>query len=255
MTEYEFMKEKIAISVDKSLLEMIDAAVDHTTISSRSQAISVLLQKALEKQYVTDAVILLRKEHIPLLLQQISGKIFLERQIEFLISNGIEKIFLVTGDHYKLETVKQMFTKYPISFSLLLERNQHGNALALQLLQDELRNNFVLLNGDTLNTFPLKKMIHFHLRNNKLITIGLTISSSKGYNTVDLEGDQIVAYKKNIAGKSSVIDAGIYICKPTLFSYFNKNTSVIERDVLPSLCSQHHAQGYFTYGEYKHFGK
>ncbi|MFA6888942.1 MAG: hypothetical protein WC254_05605, partial [Candidatus Woesearchaeota archaeon] len=130
-----------------------------------------------------------------------------------------------------------------------------GNVAALQLLQNELRNNFVLLNGDTLNLFALKKMIHFHLRTDKLITIGLTISSSKGYNTVDLEGDQIVAYKKNAAGKSSVIDAGIYICKPTIFSLFNKSTSILERDVLPLLCSQHHAQGYFTYGEYKHFGE
>lgn len=216
---------------------------------------SVLLQNALEKKYVTQAVILLRKEHIPLLFEHIEGKSFLEKQIEFLIANGIEDIYLVTGDYYQLETVKNVFKKFDVGFHLILEKEHKGNIPALQLLEKELRTNFVLLNGDTLNTFSLKKMIHFHLRNDKLITIGLTIASSKGYNTVDLEGDQIVAYKKNAAGKSSVIDAGIYICKPTLFSFFNKNTSVIERDALPMLCSQHHAQGYFTYGDYRHFGE
>jgi NDP-sugar pyrophosphorylase family protein len=248
-------KEKIAISVDKALLEMIDSAVDNVRITSRSQAISVLLQRALEKQYVTQAVILLRKEHVPLLFENSDGKIVLEKQIEFLVANGIEVIYLVTGDHYQLETVKNIFKKYKVAFHLILEKEHKGNVSALQILQKELRNSFVLLNGDTLNTFSLKKMIHFHLKNDKLITIGLTIASSKGYNTVDLEGDQIVAYKKNTAGKSSVIDAGIYICKPTLFSHFNKNTSVIEKDVLPILCNQQHAQGYFTYGEYKHLGE
>ncbi len=235
------MKEKIAISVDRALLEMVDSAVDNVNITSRSQAISVLLQRALEKQYVTQAVILLRKEHVPLLFETVDGKPFLEKQIEFLVANGIEEIYLVTGDHYQLETVKNTFKKFSVEFHLIIEKEHKGNIPALQLLQKELRNSFVLLNGDTFNFFGLKKMIHFHLRNDKLITIGLTISSSKGYNTVDMEGDQIVAYKKNTAGKSSVIDAGIYICKPTLFSLFNKNTSVMERDVLPVLCNQHHA--------------
>ncbi|MFA6889380.1 MAG: sugar phosphate nucleotidyltransferase, partial [Candidatus Woesearchaeota archaeon] len=179
------MKEKIAISVDRALLEMVDSAVDNVNITSRSQAISVLLQRALEKQYVTQAVILLRKEHVPLLFENVDEKIFLEKQVEFLVSNGIEDIYLVTGDHYQLETVKNTFKKFSVRFHLIIEQEHKGNVVALQLLQNELRNNFVLLNGDTLNSFALKKMIHFHLRTDKLITIGLTISSSKGYNTVD----------------------------------------------------------------------
>lgn len=255
MTEYEIMKEKIAISLDKGLLEMIDAAVDHVTISSRSQAISVLLQRALEKQYVTDAVLLLRKKHIPLLLRDIDGKTFLEHQIEFLLANSVEKIYLVTGDHYQLETVKQTFQKYPLSFHLILEKEQQGSVPALLLLQKELRTNFVLLNGDTLNLFPLKKMILFHLKTDKIVTIGLTTSSKpQGYNTVELEGDQIVAYKKNTESRSNIIDAGIYICKPTLFSFFTQKMNILEKDVFPKLCEQHQTQGYFTYGSYTHFG-
>ncbi len=256
MTEYETMrKEKIAISLDKPLLEIVDSTIDSVRVTSRSQAISVLLQQALEKQYITKAVLLLRTLHIPLLFQSVDGKTVLEWQIAFLQENGIEAVYLVTGNHYQLETVQSVFRKHDLGFHLILEKEQRGNVHALQLLQDELRTNFVLLNGDTLNLFALKKMIHFHLRSDKVVTIGLTISSSsKGYNTVELEGDQIVAYKKNIAGVSSVIDAGVYVCKPTLFSYFGKSAAVLERDVLPKLCSGKHAQGYFTYGEYRHLG-
>lgn len=254
MTEYESMrKEKIAISLDKPLLEMVDSTIDNVKVSSRSQAISILLQHALEKQYITQAVVLLRTSHIPLLFQESGGKLVLEKQIHFLQENGIEDVYFITGNHYQLETVQSHFRKKDIRFHLILEKEQKGNIPALQLLQSELRSNFVLLNGDTLNIFPLKKMIHFHLRTDKVVTIGLTISSSKGYNTVELEGDQIVAYKKNVGHASSVIDAGIYVCKPTLFSYFSKGT-VLERDVLPKLCAGHHAQGYFTYGEYVHLG-
>ncbi len=257
MTEYEHMrKEKITISVDKPLLEMIDSTIDNVRVTSRSQAISVLLQQALEKQYITKAIILLRTSHIPLLFHTVEGKTVLEKQIAFLQENGITDVYLITGNHYQLETVQSVFRKHDLGFHLILEKEQKGNVHALALLRDELHSNFVLLNGDTLNLFSLKKMIHFHLHADKVVTIGLAISSSsKGYNTVELEGDQIVAYKKNIANASSVIDAGIYICKPTLFSSFTKNTAILERDVLPRLCSGKHAQGYFTYGEYKHFGE
>jgi mannose-1-phosphate guanylyltransferase len=257
MTEYETMrKEKIAISVDKPLLEMIDSTIDNVRVTSRSQAISILLQHALEKQYITQAVLLLRTNHIPLLFHTVDGKTVLEKQIAFLQENGIEDVYLITSNHYQLETVQSIFRKSRLDFHLILEKEQKGNVHALQLLQHELRSNFVLLNGDTLNLFSLKKMIHFHLRSDKVVTIGLTISaSSKGYNTVELEGDQIVAYKKNVAGHSSVIDAGIYVCKPTLFSFFSKKTAILERDVLPALCADKHVQGYFTYGEYKHFGE
>ncbi len=249
------MKGKIAISMDKALLEMIDAMIDHVSITSRSQAISVLLQKALEKQYVTQAVILLKKEHVPLLFQEIDGKTFLERQIEFLIAHNIENIFVITEDHYQLETLRRIFQKYQVSFHLILEKQQQGSVPALSLLQDELRTSFVLLNGDTLNLFHLKKMILFHLKTDKVVTIGLTTSSKpQGYNTVELEGDQIVAYKKNTKSRSTIIDAGIYICKPSLFSFFTKQTKILERDVFPKLCSLQQTQGYFTYGSYTHFG-
>lgn len=255
MTKYETMrKEKIAISLDKSLLEMVDSTIDNVRVSSRSQAISILLQHALEKQYITQVVVLLRTSHISLLFREIGGKLVLEKQIQFLQENGIEDVYFITGNHYQLETVQSHFRKKDIRFHLILEKEQKGNIPALQLLQSELCSNFVLLNGDTLNIFSLKKMIHFHLRTNKVVTLGLTISSSsKGYNTVELEGDQIVAYKKNVGHASSVIDAGIYVCKPTLFSYLGKGT-VLERDVLPKLCAAHHTQGYFTYGEYVHLG-
>lgn len=253
MNRDEKMKRKIAISMDMALLQMIDATIDNVSITSRSQAISVLLQKALEKQYVTQAVILLKSEHIPLLFHEVDGKTFLEQQIQFLLANSIEKIFLITKDHYQLETIKRTFQKYPVSFHLILEKQQQGSVPALSLLQNELRTNFVLLNGDTLNLFPLKKMILFHLKTDKVITIGLTTSSDpKAYNTVELEGDQIVAYRKN--ANSHIIDAGIYICKPTLFSFFTKHTKILERDIFPKLCSLQQAQGYFTYGSYTHFG-
>jgi len=249
-------KEKIAISLDKSLLAMVDSTIDNVSVVSRSQAISVLLQSALAKKYITQAVILLRADQLNLLFQDIKGKSFLEKQIEFLMNNGIETIYLVTGENPKLDLVRKTAKQYDINLEIVVEKKQKGNVAALELLQHTLRTNFVLLNGDTLNTFPLKKMIHFHLRNDKELTIGLTISSSsKGYNTVALEGDQIVDYKENTAGKSSVIDAGIYICKPTLFSFISNRADVLEKDVWPKLCKEQQARGYFTYGEYVHLGE
>ncbi len=108
------------------------------------------------------------------------------------------------------------------------------------------------MNGDTYNNFNLIKMINKHADTNKIATMGLITSDEPSkYMSVTLEGDSVL-FVKDKQKTGYIINAGIYIFNPEIFNY-TKNAKSMEIEVLPKLTQTNALQGYFTYGEYKHF--
>ena len=89
-------KAKIAISVDSSLLKLVDSKVDGSVIRSRSQAMEYFLKKGLQEQSVSVAVLLLKGEHQSIALKGIKGMSLIKQQIEFFSKHGIKTVYIVT---------------------------------------------------------------------------------------------------------------------------------------------------------------
>lgn len=249
-------KEKIAISLDKPLLTLVDALVDGTTVRSRSQAIESLVRKGLAQEYIRDAVILIKKEHQQLLLQKIDGKPLLVRHLELLEKANIKQCYLITPETSVTQMFSSLLGKRKIHFTHIPEPVASGTVGALRLLQDKVSTNFVVLLGDTYNHFDLTKMILFHLNKNKIATVGLMSHNTPSlYSSVELEGDRIVAFRNKKKSASFIVDAGVYVFNVMLFQYFNSSARFFEKDVLPKLCALDQMNGYFTFGHYKHFGE
>jgi NDP-sugar pyrophosphorylase family protein len=89
-------------------------------------------------------------ENIPKAMVPVAGKPFLEHQILFLRSQGIEEILLLVG--YRAEQIKDFFgdgSKYAVRISYSQEEEPRGTGGALRLAQPKLQSSFLLLNGDT----------------------------------------------------------------------------------------------------------
>jgi NDP-sugar pyrophosphorylase family protein len=244
-------KDKIAISIDRPTLEMVDAMVDGLQIRSRSQAIEFLISKGIEQQYIKDAVILVRGEEAAILLKIVEGKTLLDQHLDWLAEHGVRNVYLITGVDAPLKKIEQIIDTHQIRARIITEEKSQGNIPALLLVKKELAKNFILLLGDTLNRFDLTKMILFHLKNDKIATVGLISSATpKKYSTVELEGDRIVEFRAEHS-ESHIIDAGIY----TIFKSFTHTKRYFEKDILPALCHTNEIKGYFTHGKYIHFGE
>ncbi len=250
-------KEKIAISLDRPLLVMIDALVNETMYRSRSQAIEHLVRKSLAQEYVRDAVILMKKEHQHLLFKKVCGKPLLLCHLALLEKANVQRCYLITQQTDIVDDFLAVaHGKTKIQFSILYETEARGNVAALELIKDKLSANFVVLLGDTYNAFNLKKMILFHLGKNKIATVGLISHKEPSlYSSVQLEGDRIVEFRNRKQSDSYVIDAGVYVFNIILFNYFINKARFFEKDVLPKLCSLDQINGYFTYGKYHHLGE
>jgi NDP-sugar pyrophosphorylase family protein len=246
-------KEKIAISIDRPTLEMVDAMVDSLTIRSRSQAVEFLIAKGIEHQYVKDAVILIKGDDARILLKMVEKKPLLAHQLDWLAHHGVQHVSLVTGESPMLRKIREVCEESMLRVRIVIDEKETGTVQALGLCRKELRRSFIVLLGDTLNRFDLTKMILFHLKHDRIATVGL-ISTTKPshYSTVDLEGDRIVEFRKE-GSESHIIDAGIYIFKPMIFKHLNGK--LLDRDVFPTLCHTNDIKGYFTFGRYLHLSE
>ena len=161
------MKEKIAISLDGPLLQLIDSKVDKAIIRSRSQAIEFFLRRGLREQSIEDAVILVKGSHQPIALKEIKGRSLIKNQMEFLSSNGIKNIFIITQHTKDISLLLQEVSTSSVKVEIV-EKEARGNAQALLAVKDRLRKNFVVMSGDIYNNFNLLIMIKKHLDFDKL---------------------------------------------------------------------------------------
>lgn len=245
-------KPKIAISLDKPLLDLVDSKVDGSVIRSRSQAIEFFLRKGLQDQSINTAVILLRGEHQSIALKNIKGKSLIKNQLDFFYKNNINNIFIVT-QHTKNMNLFLNEVSDPRLNIEVIEINVKGNANALESIKNKIKNNFVVMSGDTYNNFDLIKMAQKYLEMDKLATMGLmTREKTAGYGTAILDGDFIVDFQeKPKQSSTNIVNAGIYIFKPEIFELFG-NVNSLEKDLFPKLARMKQLIGFFTYGEYLH---
>ena len=246
-------KPKIAISLDKPLLDIVDSKVDGNVIRSRSQAIEFFLRKGLKEQSINTAVILLRGEHQSISLRNIKGESLIKNQLDFFYKNNINNVFIVTQCTKNKNFLNELVgAKVNVE---IIEKDVKGNAKALEAVKDRLKGSFVVMSGDTYNNFDLIKMAKKHLEMDKMATMGLmTREKTTGYGTAILDGELIVDFQeKPRQSSTNIVNAGIYCFKQEIFELF-ENVSILERDLFSKLARMKQLVGFFTYGEYMHLG-
>ena len=247
-------KPKIAISLDKNLLDLIDSKVDGTIVRSRSQAIEFFLRKGLQGQSINTAILLIKGEHQNIMLKTLKGKSLLKNQIDFFSQYGVNNIFIITQHTKNTNLLLNEISDSKINAEII-ESNANGNADALKSIKDKVKNSFIVMSGDTYNNFDLNKMIKKHLEMDKMAAMGLmTREKPASYGIAVLDGDFIINFNEKPKHYSTnIVNAGIYIFKPEIFELFD-NVSSLEKDLFPKLARIKQLVGFFTYGDYEHFG-
>src|SRR3989344_8281601 len=188
-------KPKIAISLDKSLLDLIDSKVDGNVIRSRSQAMEFFLRKGLQEQSVNTAVLLIKGEHQKNSLKKLKGEALIKNQIGFFSRNGINNLYIVTQHTKNINLLLNEVSDSKINVEIV-EVNAKGNAEALQAIKDRIKGSFIAMSGDTYNNFDLLKMAKKHSELDKMATMGLmTREKTAAYGTAILDGDLIVHFQ------------------------------------------------------------
>ncbi len=252
------MRERITITIKDDILKQVDRIVDGLSIRSRSQAVEYLLSKTLSDYKIKNSIVLAGgKDFIKgtgkksRFLLELNNKTLIERVINYLQEFNAGKI-TVSMDAEKEEIIQEINQKKIDAEFLELEKAS-GTIEPLLRMKNQLKDTFLVANGDTLCSLNLNEMLSFHQANKSTATIALTtVNNPKDYGVAVLQGKKITEFKEKPKTEASsyLINAGYYIFEPEIFKYISRNMKSISNDLFPKLAKKGLLTGYPFQGIY-----
>jgi NDP-sugar pyrophosphorylase family protein len=258
------MKERITLTLEKSLLQQIDHMVDGVNVRNRSHAIELIISKYINFPGLKTAFILCGGEgtrlrpityEIPKALVPVKGKPVIEHIFDLLRKYGITDIIISVGYlKEKIMKEKDNWEKLGLNITFVEENKPLGTGGPLRLAKDKLTKTFVLSNGDELKDINIMEMYEVHRRNHALVTLALTtVDDSSQYGVVSLEGEKVVEFiEKPKKGEvpSNLINAGLYIVEPDVIDMIPKGFCSFEREILPKIAKKGRLYGFPFSGQW-----
>lgn len=163
-------------------------------------------------------------EVIPKPLLPIGEKAVLEIQIEHLHKYGFNEIYLATN--YKSGYIENFFgdgSRYGVKLFINKEEKPLGSIGPISLLQNELIDPFLVMNGDILTQLNINKFYDFAVNNQSIITITIKeMITPFRFGNIFYKGEFVTGLEEKHDFKTNIL-AGIYIMKPEIFNHIPYN--------------------------------
>lgn len=195
-------------------------------------------------------------KNVPKPLVEINSKPILQYQIETLKREGITDFLIVTG--YLAHSIEEYFSNgesLGVNISYYREIEPLGTAGALFKL--DIKDDFLLCNGDLVFDIDLKSMMDFHYGHKALATL-FVHPNNHPEDSVTLETDEnnrvIRMYPKNAKAEffQNLCNAGIQIVSPELLALYDyKGKADFDKDIISPAVSTGRIFAYSS-SEYVH---
>jgi len=190
---------------------------------------------------------------VPKPLLEINKRNFLSYLINHYSKYCFENIYLLAG--YKGNMIKKIYhnkISNLIKIKCLIEKKKLGTAGALSQLKDKIKNDFVLMNGDSFIDIDLSPL--FTNKLNKNFKLQMYLTENKNYKSNKKLSN--LSLKKNSVGfGGKLMNTGIYFFKKSIL---NKNKSSkyisLEDEILPDLIKNKKIKGQFSKSDFIDIG-
>ncbi len=181
---------------------------------------------------------------VPKPLLPIAGQAFLERQLEWLASHGVDEVVLSLG--YLPDAFRARFpdgAHAGVRLSYAVEPYPLGTAGAIRFAAScaGYDDRFVVCNGDVLTTLDLRALVAFHVEHSAEATIHLTrVDDPSAFGVVPTSPDgEVRAFVEKPppgTAPSDWINAGTYVLEPSVLGRIPVDLTVsIERETFPRM--------------------
>ena len=262
------MKERVTLTIEKSILSEVDDSVDGRTIKNRSHAVELLLLKALGSDRPKTVLILAGgrgtrlqplTHELPKPLIPLHDRPLIEHIVDLFKRYDIKDVIVSVG--YKKEKIKDALGNgkhLGVNITYVEEKEPLGTAGPIRLAKPYLNETFIVCNVDELKEIDLREMYSFHKQNHATTTIALTtVKDPSIYGVAILKGNRILDFvekPKKGASPSNLINAGLYMMEPETINYIPEGNSSLEKDVFPKLAKEGKLFGYPFGGQWYNTG-
>ncbi len=194
----------------------------------------------------------------PKSMAPIAGIPFLEHQIRLLKEQGIKEVILCVS--YMADKIKSYFgdgRRVGVNITYSEEEVPLGTAGAIKKAEKYIKDTFIVLNGDSYSQLDLGALFKFHREKQGLCSITLTrVQNSPHFGGVVLQGDKIVDFLEKQGEGAALVNSGVYLFEPSIFSYIQKDQNIsLEKMIFPQLAHEGKLFGYSYEGYFMDIGR
>lgn len=174
-------------------------------------------------------------KNIPKPLVKVAGRPILEHQLAWLKKHNLEDA------RFSLGYLNQKIIDYLKGrYEYVIEPEPLGTGGAIKFACRDLKEDFMVLNGDNLTDIDLTKFISFHQKHSSANSlVGWHCQDARGWGLIKNKGIAILEFKEKPKRKcSGLINAGVYILSPKIFKPVKAKSFSIEYEIFPDLAKQ-----------------
>ena len=195
--------------------------------------------------------------NLPKPMASVGGRPFLEYILDRLVDAGVTDVILSVG--YRAETIQEHFgnSYRTVTLRYSIETNALGTGGALVLaLKGEDSSPVLVLNGDTLVEVDYEALGAWY--DHVVSSMGVVlcrVSDVSRYGSVVLSGDRVVEFMEKGKNGPGLINAGMYVIRPTIFSLYQCGECFsFETDFLQRFCTKLEPRSFVTDGYFIDIG-
>ena len=168
---------------------------------------------------------------IPKPMIQIGSKPILEHIIEYYMKFGLNEFIIAGG--YKYLIIKEYFKNSKLSANIRVINTglQTLTGSRLKKLSKELNETFMLTYGDGLSNINLKKLLIFHKKNKKKITL-TAVHPPARFGELTISGKTVSKFQEKPQLQKGWINGGFFVVEPEFLNFIGTKNVMLERSPL-----------------------
>ena len=173
---------------------------------------------------------------IPKPMIDIGGKPMLLHIMEQYAKYGFKDFYIALG--YKGEFIKKFFNKkkfFDWNINLVETGIKTMTGGRLKRLKNYLgKETFMMTYGDGLSNINLKKLLKFHKKNNKLVTL-TAVRPPARFGVIKFKGHYVSYFKEKSKLDEGWINGGFFVMEPEFIKFIKNDNTYLEREPLENV--------------------
>ena len=175
---------------------------------------------------------------IPKPMVKINGKPILVRIMKHFAKYGFKNFYIALG--YKGKVIKKYFAKNNFGWNINLintgKKTMTGGRL--RRLTKYLKNEtFLMTYGDGLSDVNLNKLLKFHRKNKKLVTL-TAVRPPARFGNLKIQGHNVEYFREKLNTDEGWINGGFFVMEPEFLKYIKNDKTYLEKEPLEILAKK-----------------
>ena len=181
---------------------------------------------------------------IPKPMIHIDGKPLLLHIMQFYAKHGFKDFYIALG--YKGDVIKKFFNKKFFDWNINLVETGKNTMTGgrLKRLKKHIGNEtFMMTYGDGISNVNLKKLLKFHKKNKKLVTL-TAVRPPARFGALKLKNHYVSYFKEKSKLDEGWINGGFFVMEPKFLNYIKNDDTYLEREPLEKACKKKQLMAY-----------